>query len=58
MTDGGPINSTLTIPLLIYRTAFYQLNMGVAAAITVLFFILILVITFIQIRLTQRQFEY
>jgi multiple sugar transport system permease protein len=58
MTDGGPIDSTLTIPLLIYRTAFYQLNMGLAAAITVLFFVLILVITFIQIRLTQRQFEY
>ena len=58
MTDGGPINSTLTIPLLIYRTAFYQLKMGQAAAITVLFFVLILVITFVQIRLTQRQFEY
>ena len=58
MTDGGPINSTLTIPLLIYREAFYHLNMGVAAAITVLFFILILVITFVQIRITQRQFEY
>jgi multiple sugar transport system permease protein len=58
MTDGGPINSTLTIPLLIYREAFYHLNMGLAAAITVLFFILILVITFVQIRITQRQFEY
>jgi multiple sugar transport system permease protein len=58
MTDGGPINSTLTIPLLIYREAFYHLNMGVAAAITVLFFLLIMVITFVQIRITQRQFEY
>ena len=58
MTDGGPINSTLTLPLLIYRQAFYQLNMGRAAAMTVLFFVLIMVITFVQIRVTQRQFEY
>ena len=58
MTDGGPINSTLTLPLLIYRQAFYQLNMGRAAAMTVLFFVLIMVITFVQIKMTQRQFEY
>jgi multiple sugar transport system permease protein len=58
MTDGGPINSTLTIPLLIYREAFYHLNMGKAAAITVLFFFLIMGITFIQIKITQREFEY
>lgn len=58
MTDGGPVNSTLTLPLLIYRQAFYHLNMGLAAAITVSFFLLILVITFVQLRVTQRQVEY
>lgn len=58
MTDGGPVNSTLTLPLLIYRYAFYHLKMGVAAAITVIFFLLILAITYIQIRVTQRRFEY
>ena len=58
MTDGGPVNSTLTLPLLIYKQAFFHLNMGLAAAITVSFFVLILVITFVQLKVTQRQFEY
>lgn len=58
MTNGGPINSTLTLPLLIYKYAFYHLKMGVAAAITVAFFVLIMVITIVQLRVTQRQFEY
>jgi multiple sugar transport system permease protein len=58
MTDGGPIGSTLTLPLLIYRTAFYNLKMGVAAGMTVVFFLMILVITFIQLRVMQRHVEY
>lgn len=58
MTDGGPVGSTLTLPLLIYRHAFYHLQMGVAAAITVIFFLMILVITYVQLRTTQRQVEY
>jgi multiple sugar transport system permease protein len=58
MTDGGPIGSTLTLPLLIYRTAFYSLKMGVAAGMTVVFFLMILVITYIQLRVMQRRVEY
>jgi multiple sugar transport system permease protein len=58
MTDGGPVGSTLTLPLLIYRYAFYHLKMGVAAAITVVFFMMILVITYVQLRVTQKQVEY
>jgi multiple sugar transport system permease protein len=58
MTDGGPIGSTLTLPLLIYRTAFYHLKMGVAAGMTVVFFLMILVITAIQLRVMQRHVEY
>jgi multiple sugar transport system permease protein len=58
MTDGGPIGSTLTLPLLIYRTAFYHLKMGVAAGMTVVFFLMILVITYIQLRVMQRHVEY
>jgi multiple sugar transport system permease protein len=58
MTDGGPIGSTLTLPLLIYRTAFYHLKMGVAAGMTVVFFLMILVITFIQLQVMQRHVEY
>lgn len=55
---GGPVNSTLTMPLFIYMEAFNRLNMGRAAAITVIFFLIIMVITLVQLRVTQRNVEY
>jgi multiple sugar transport system permease protein len=55
---GGPMNSTLTMPLYIYMEAFTRLNMGHAAAITVVFFFIIMIITLIQLRVTQRTVEY
>jgi multiple sugar transport system permease protein len=39
MTGGGPYYATLTLPLLIYRTAFDQLQFGAAAAMTMLLFV-------------------
>jgi multiple sugar transport system permease protein len=55
---GGPMNSTLTMPLYIYMEAFTRLNMGRAAAITVIFFFIIMVITLVQLNVTQRNIEY
>ncbi len=55
---GGPMQSTLTMPLFIYMEAFTRLNMGRAAAITVVFFLIIMVITLIQLKVTQRRIEY
>jgi multiple sugar transport system permease protein len=43
-TQGGPVNSTMTLPVLIYRKAFKSFNMGEAAAMaTVVGFFLIAV---------------
>jgi len=55
---GGPTNSALTLPLYIYTEAFSRLNMGRAAAITVVFFLIIMVVTLIQLYATQRNVEY
>jgi multiple sugar transport system permease protein len=55
---GGPLNSTITIPLLIYKEAFFSLQMGRASAIAVVFFIIVLVLTVIQRRLITREVEY
>jgi multiple sugar transport system permease protein len=52
--DGGPLNSTTTVVLRIYREAFQRLDMGYASALTVLLFAIILVVTILQIRLTTR----
>jgi multiple sugar transport system permease protein len=55
---GGPMGSTLTMPLYIYMEAFTRLNMGRAAAITVVFFFIIMIITLVQLYVTQRNVEY
>ncbi|MDQ6670785.1 MAG: sugar ABC transporter permease [Chloroflexota bacterium] len=56
---GGPLNSTLSIVLYAYQKAFggaYQ--MGYASAMTVVLFVLILVVTVVQLRLLTRRYEY
>jgi multiple sugar transport system permease protein len=51
MTDGGPLNSTLTPLLEIYNSAFQDSRFGLAAAMTVLLFIVIFIVTILQRRL-------
>jgi multiple sugar transport system permease protein len=56
---GGPLNSTLSLVLYVYQKAFggaYQ--MGYASAMTVVLFILILVVTLIQLRVLSRRYDY
>ena len=55
--SGGPLNSTTTVVLRVVREAFDSNNMGFAAALTVVLFIIILTITVIQLRLTTRRID-
>lgn len=53
--DGGPLNSTTTVVLRVYREAFKaRSNMGYSAALTVVLFCLIMMVTIIQLRITKR----
>ena len=52
--DGGPLSSTTTVTLRIYREAFSSFDMGYASALTVALFAIILVITILQLRLFSR----
>jgi len=52
-TNGGPLDATLFLVLYIYRQAFEFLNMGYAAALAWVLFIIILVFTSLLIR-SQR----
>src|SRR5579872_4488780 len=45
MTNGGPLNSTLTPMLEIYNAAFNDAHFGLAAAMSVLLFIIIFIVT-------------
>ncbi|MBV7335216.1 sugar ABC transporter permease [Chloroflexi bacterium TSY] len=50
MTKGGPSNVTTTIALLAYNYGFSYFRMGVASAMSVVMFVVIIIITVIQIR--------
>lgn len=52
--QGGPVNSTLVLGLLIFKEGFQFFRMGYAAAISVVLFLMILAVTLIQIRLARR----
>lgn len=51
MTEGGPLNSTLTPVLEIYNAAFKDNNFGLAASMSVLLFVVIFIVTIVQRRL-------
>lgn len=54
ITQGGPENATLFYVLYLYRMAFEQFRMGYASAMAWVLFVIILVFTFIQFRLSDR----
>lgn len=50
---GGPLNSTKPLVLMIYGTAFNAFEMGYAAAQTVVLFLVLLVISLVQLRILR-----
>jgi multiple sugar transport system permease protein len=50
-TRGGPINATKVFNWLIYEHAFQRFNMGYATALSVVLFLILVVISFAQMRL-------
>ncbi|WP_117170306.1 carbohydrate ABC transporter permease [Paraliobacillus sediminis] len=53
MTQGGPMNSTMTPVYYIYQTGFSDRMIGYASAMTVVFGIIIGIVTLLQSRLTK-----
>ena len=58
MTQGGPDGATSTISYYIYNHAFQWFNMGYAAAIAVVLFALVFVVTLINWRFGGRKVNY
>lgn len=54
LTAGGPDNSTISIVMVIYREAFTRLNLGTAAALSVLVLLAVLVVNAVQFRGLRR----
>lgn len=55
MTDGGPLNSTLSAMLYIYRQAFEYYHMGYSATLGLFFALLIVTIVVIQKRYIENK---
>ncbi|MCC6178881.1 MAG: sugar ABC transporter permease [Chloroflexi bacterium] len=50
LTGGGPVNSTTTLPIFVYREAFEQWRMGRASAVAMVTFMVLLACTLIYLR--------
>ena len=55
MTQGGPLNSTLSIVQYMYQEGFRWWNMGYSASIAFVLFFIILVITLIQFKVQKSR---
>lgn len=56
--DGSPARSTLMYALYLFSTAFYDLRMGYASAMAWVLFILIVVLTLVATKLTEKRVHY
>ena len=58
MTDGGPNNATSTIVYYIYKTVFWDSNVGRACAASVILLILVGILTVIYFKLLSKKVHY
>jgi multiple sugar transport system permease protein len=58
MTSGGPYRATVSVSYFIYETGFKLLNMGYAAAVAWVLFVIIFLVTLLQWRLQDRWVHY
>jgi ABC-type sugar transport system permease subunit len=55
LTEGGPSRSTEVLSLLIYRTAFQYTRFGYSSAISVVYFLTLLIFAIIQLRIFKSE---
>ena len=56
LTGGGPANSTLTMSHYIFKTSFeYNSQFGYAAAMSYVIFILVAILSFIQMKVGDKR---
>ncbi len=59
LTRGGPKNQTQTMLLSIYENAFrFANNLGLSAAMSMILFMIILILTVLQFRMLRTEWEY
>ncbi|MGH2514416.1 MAG: carbohydrate ABC transporter permease, partial [Ktedonobacterales bacterium] len=54
LTNGGPVNATTTIVLLIYNYAFQSVDLGAASALSVILFLVLVALSLTYFGVTRR----
>jgi ABC-type sugar transport system permease subunit len=55
LTNGGPVNATITPVIMIFRQAFGNFRLGYASAMAYLYFLILFVLTLVQFRYFGQQ---
>jgi ABC-type sugar transport system permease subunit len=55
MTDGGPLDKTLSISMYMYQQGFEFFHQGYAAAIAWVLFVIVAIVAFVQFRILRSQ---
>jgi ABC-type sugar transport system permease subunit len=58
MTQGGPLDSTQVFTFYIFQQGFMFFRAGYAAAVSTVFFVFLLILTLVQLRLQRRWVHY
>lgn len=58
LTNGGPEDASRTVVMWIQQTGFQQFRMGYASSLAVIFFTIILILTFLQLRFMRTRWSY
>lgn len=58
MTDGGPLDGTVSMALFIYQKGFQYSDFGYAAAGSFILFIIIIIVTLLQFKLRKSDTDY
>lgn len=58
LTQGGPLDSTMTVVYLVYSNGFEYLKMGYAAAMSMILFVIIAAITYVNTRIIRYETYY
>lgn len=58
LTDGGPNNATSTIVYYIYKTVFWDSNVGRACAASVILLVIVMILTLIYFKLLSKKVHY
>lgn len=58
LTNGGPLDTTRTLNLLVFRTFFQQGQIGLGSALGVILTVIILTFTLVQFRIFERRVVY